>query len=307
MKDTITTEAEYDDLLAELAGLIVVPFSGLTPASTARLASLSRIIGDYEREYHAGDKPTRLESLVSDARRLLERRERERAGGEAFALSETGHALETMRQWAAEKATEKTLPLIATQDEYDDLFAEFEALLLVPKHLLEPAHAERRDDLRQALSNYEADHHPIRKVAPAAEERAWVAEMARREVEAEAFSQRHPGLFEEPKLGEIRYTVTASQPLADEEPSRRPETGPMQFKNDWCGVFIRGDSAMGYAVQIRRMLAEPDPQKQLNSFERLRHLCLLLESSNERTQMGDEVQRMKSFDEARAETDREVK
>jgi hypothetical protein len=27
----------------------------------------------------------------------------------------------------------------------------------------------------------------------------------------------------------------------------RPETGPIQFGDDWPGIFIRGDNAMGYA------------------------------------------------------------
>jgi hypothetical protein len=29
--------------------------------------------------------------------------------------------------------------------------------------------------------------------------------------------------------------------------SDRPETGPMQFGDDWCGIFIRGDNAFLYA------------------------------------------------------------
>ncbi len=36
----------------------------------------------------------------------------------------------------------------------------------------------------------------------------------------------------------------------------RPETGPMQFGDDWPGVFIRGDNAlMGYAPHLARALA----------------------------------------------------
>jgi hypothetical protein len=35
----------------------------------------------------------------------------------------------------------------------------------------------------------------------------------------------------------------------------RPETGPMQFGDDWPGVFIRGDNAlMGYAPAVERAL-----------------------------------------------------
>jgi hypothetical protein len=32
----------------------------------------------------------------------------------------------------------------------------------------------------------------------------------------------------------------------------RPGTGPMQFGDDWPGVFIRGDDALGYALALRR-------------------------------------------------------
>jgi len=31
----------------------------------------------------------------------------------------------------------------------------------------------------------------------------------------------------------------------------RPGTGPMQFGDDWPGVFIRGDDALGYALALR--------------------------------------------------------
>jgi len=32
----------------------------------------------------------------------------------------------------------------------------------------------------------------------------------------------------------------------------QPGTGPMQFGDDWPGVFIRGDDAIGYASALRR-------------------------------------------------------
>jgi hypothetical protein len=34
----------------------------------------------------------------------------------------------------------------------------------------------------------------------------------------------------------------------------RVETGAIQFGNDWPGVFIRGDNAAAYAMDLRRML-----------------------------------------------------
>lgn len=34
----------------------------------------------------------------------------------------------------------------------------------------------------------------------------------------------------------------------------RAETGPMQFSNDWPGVFIRGDNAMHFAMNLKALL-----------------------------------------------------
>lgn len=36
----------------------------------------------------------------------------------------------------------------------------------------------------------------------------------------------------------------------------RPETGPMRFANDLCGVFIRGDNCRDYAKTIELILEE---------------------------------------------------
>lgn len=35
----------------------------------------------------------------------------------------------------------------------------------------------------------------------------------------------------------------------------RAETGPRAFGEDWPGVFIRGDNAMGYAISLRKLLS----------------------------------------------------
>lgn len=40
--------------------------------------------------------------------------------------------------------------------------------------------------------------------------------------------------------------ITKVPPL----PSGRPETGPMQFGDDWPGIFIRGDNALFFARQL---------------------------------------------------------
>lgn len=36
--------------------------------------------------------------------------------------------------------------------------------------------------------------------------------------------------------------------------SGRPETGPMQFGDDWPGVFIRGDNAFHFAMTLDLVL-----------------------------------------------------
>lgn len=36
--------------------------------------------------------------------------------------------------------------------------------------------------------------------------------------------------------------------------SPRVETGPTRFGDDWCGVFIRGDSAFSYAMTLREIV-----------------------------------------------------
>lgn len=60
------------------------------------------------------------------------------------------------------------------------------------------------------------------------------------------------GLLSGPLLnyesGEIHMPIS----IATQNPLR-PETGPMQFGNDWPGVFIRGDNAMGYLLMLRQI------------------------------------------------------
>lgn len=34
----------------------------------------------------------------------------------------------------------------------------------------------------------------------------------------------------------------------------RVETGPIQFGEDWPGIFFRGDTAAGYAVHLEQLL-----------------------------------------------------
>lgn len=66
---------------------------------------------------------------------------------------------------------------------------------------------------------------------------------------------------------------------------KRPETGPMQFGDDWPGVFIRGDDANYYGFQLDMMLTDHenrdgDPIRMLN----LRALARLLQSCDVRSE-----------------------
>ena len=44
--------------------------------------------------------------------------------------------------------------------------------------------------------------------------------------------------------------MTDIQKVPPIEGQARPETGPMQFGDDWPGVFIRGDNALFFAVAV---------------------------------------------------------
>ena len=42
------------------------------------------------------------------------------------------------------------------------------------------------------------------------------------------------------------------------DPGERVETGPVQFGDDWPGVFIRGDNAMALALYLEQFVAAAD-------------------------------------------------
>lgn len=61
----------------------------------------------------------------------------------------------------------------------------------------------------------------------------------------------------------------------------RPETGVMQFGNDWPGVFIRGDNAIGYAMILHRIIEKLHDGVSLTVFDMatLRDLEYVLHTS----------------------------
>ncbi len=82
--------------------------------------------------------------------------------------------------------------------------------------------------------------------------------------------------------------------------SERAETGAMQFEGDWRGVFIRGDNAFGYAINIKQMLSVDTELSRKIGRASLESLMELLFSSDERKE-GADTQQMKRFDECKRE------
>lgn len=78
----------------------------------------------------------------------------------------------------------------------------------------------------------------------------------------------------------------------------RPETGPMQFGDDWTGVFLRGDYAGPMSFYLSTALERIKAARVLDPMEvlQLEDLCSTLANSNE---FGERLglQRLKPFDE----------
>lgn len=86
----------------------------------------------------------------------------------------------------------------------------------------------------------------------------------------------------------------------------RPETGPMQFGDDWPGTFIRGDNAAFYANSLRAVLRDLDAGKQPSGMELGALRGLLEDLVASRVMPGNalsELQRMNPFEECRNEND----
>jgi len=64
----------------------------------------------------------------------------------------------------------------------------------------------------------------------------------------------------------------------------RTATGPLKFGDDWPGVFIRGDEALGYAGKLRMLLAGAEKradelsEDEIAAWTRVEQLAALLES-----------------------------
>ena len=51
-------------------------------------------------------------------------------------------------------------------------------------------------------------------------------------------------------------TMTMNIRVIDVSLDERVETGPVQFRDDWPGIFIRGDEASHLALVLNRVLRE---------------------------------------------------
>lgn len=68
--------------------------------------------------------------------------------------------------------------------------------------------------------------------------------------------------------------MTEIRKLDRKEP--RVETGPVQFGDDWPGVFIRGDDAAGYYAGIIKTLTRQSDEDWVDGLGLLRGLAKLL-------------------------------
>lgn len=96
--------------------------------------------------------------------------------------------------------------------------------------------------------------------------------------------------------GEAAYGLPVLQVAllgqAEESMSERAETGPMQFGDDWCGVFIRGDNAAGFAIALEQLLNEDTALTHLwLARAQLKGLLRLLKGSDQRTVSRPQVMR----------------
>jgi hypothetical protein len=82
----------------------------------------------------------------------------------------------------------------------------------------------------------------------------------------------------------VERNMTEIQKLPAFPEGRRAETGPMQFGDDWPGIFIRGDLAVAYAIALRSVTTHAKRDRQIDwlSLGILEDLAELMESCNTR-------------------------
>lgn len=81
----------------------------------------------------------------------------------------------------------------------------------------------------------------------------------------------------------------------------RPETNSMQFGEDWCGTFIRGDMALYYSHGLKNILNSLNEEQLKDFFGTvipLKELISLLDSCEHRVNFPGR-QFMKSFEQCK--------
>tara|TARA_B100001778_G_scaffold334986_1_gene350441 strand:+ start:12797 stop:13102 length:306 start_codon:yes stop_codon:yes gene_type:complete len=78
-------------------------------------------------------------------------------------------------------------------------------------------------------------------------------------------------------------------------PRNRPESGPMIFGDDWRGLFIRGDNALGFIVDLETILMLDKDKLSEHSRKIIENMIWDFRRSNHHT--PDRVQMMKPFKE----------
>lgn len=82
----------------------------------------------------------------------------------------------------------------------------------------------------------------------------------------------------------------------------RPETGVMQFEDDWPGVFIRGDNAIAIALHLGAVLRCIDAGLAVPAvyLARIKSLLALLDSCDARNKPQAQRARLVTAEEAAA-------
>ena len=79
-------------------------------------------------------------------------------------------------------------------------------------------------------------------------------------------------------MAEMQEAISPPGGLRSSDCGSRPITGPMKFVDDWPGVFIRGDEALGLACSLRAVVAWDGSKKAEMADAVMRRVATLLES-----------------------------
>lgn len=75
---------------------------------------------------------------------------------------------------------------------------------------------------------------------------------------------------------------------------QRPETGPMEFEDDWRGIFIRGDDALMSFVPFLMILKDRLEKSDVLYTHQIEEMIEIFKSANHHGS-EEKLQKMKSF------------